>query len=156
MIEVDLGLIGGNPLVPQLGNTFQVLSAGGGISGKFASADLPMLAAGKMWQIRYSATSVSLAVTLAGDYNDNGAVDASDYTVWRNLMGAAFDPRADGDSNGIVNSADYDIWKTNFGSVAGAGASAPPLAAAVPEPSTAFFVLTVLAIASAFVRHPRC
>ena len=28
-----------------------------------------------------------VAVTLAGDYNRNGVVDAADYTVWRNTLG---------------------------------------------------------------------
>lgn len=52
---------------------------------------------------------------LAGDYNFNGVVDAADYTVWRETMGAANDLRADGDVSGEVDQADYELWKANFG-----------------------------------------
>jgi hypothetical protein len=72
---------------------------------------------------------------LPGDYNGNGIVDAADYTVWRDGLGAGFFP------------GHYDIWKANFGrslafgSAAGGGAAAhfaPGDSAganyAVPEP----------------------
>jgi T5SS/PEP-CTERM-associated repeat protein len=151
-LKVELGTNGGNPFVPQLGNTFQFLTAGGGVVGKFTSADLPTLAAGKMWQVRYSATAATLVVKLAGDYNDNGVVDAADYSVWRNLLGATLDPRADGDTNGVVNVADYNIWKANFGAIAGAGSGGAALAASVPEPTAALLSMFALAILSAAIR----
>lgn len=156
-LTATLGLNGGVPFEPQLSSTFSILSAPGGVTGSFSTAHLPMLAAGKMWQIRYSETSATLAVTLAGDYNDDGVVDAADYTVWRNLFGAAFDPRADGDTNGIVNMADYNIWKANFGAVAGAGAgvSASLSAANVPEPTSAVGCFIMLAILTAGSRNRR-
>jgi hypothetical protein len=82
---------------------------------------------------------------LPGDYNQNGIVDAADYTVWRdNLGGTALVNRGPGLS-GPIGSADYDVWKANFGdtlSNAGAGAAAhlapgdsPGANYAVPEPS---------------------
>ena len=78
---------------------------------------------------------------LAGDYNGNGAVDAADYTVWRDTLGSTTDLRANGDntgaSTGKIDQADYIIWKSNFGSMAGSGA-----AAAVPEPATLWMLLT--------------
>ncbi|MEX2092403.1 MAG: hypothetical protein WD971_06980, partial [Pirellulales bacterium] len=151
-LDVELGLNGGNPFVPQLGDTFQFLTAGGGVVGKFSSADLPTLAAGKMWQVRYSATATTLVVKLAGDYNDNGVVDAADYTVWRNLLGATLDPRADGDTNGVVNIADYNIWKANFGAVAGAGAGGAAIVVSVPEPAAGMLGMSVLAILPAIAR----
>jgi hypothetical protein len=54
---------------------------------------------------------------LAGDYNEDGTVDAADYVVWRkslNSMVPAF-TGADGNGNGMVDQADYDIWRANFG-----------------------------------------
>jgi hypothetical protein len=65
--------------------------------------------------------------TLFGDYNLNGVVDAADYTVWRDALGAnvvAYSI-ADGNGNGIVDQPDYDVWMMHFGqTVAGAGGGA--------------------------------
>jgi hypothetical protein len=67
-----------------------------------------------------------------GDYNQDGTVNAADYTVWRNNLGS---PTAlpNDDSPG-VGPDDYDRWKDHFGESAGSGASAS-IDAAVPEPS---------------------
>ncbi|MEX2092522.1 MAG: BNR-4 repeat-containing protein, partial [Pirellulales bacterium] len=80
-------------------------------------------------------------VHLTGDYNDDGAVDAADYTLWRNSLGqtVALGSGADGDRDGAITTADYAVWKSNFGkSLAGSGGAAAN--AAVPEPSVAFLV----------------
>jgi hypothetical protein len=69
---------------------------------------------------------------LAGDYNQNGVVDAADFVVWRNNSGPP-----DG----------YSVWRANFGSTAfgaGSGTVASGLAAAVPEPGVALLLLTAL------------
>ena len=57
---------------------------------------------------------------LAGDYNLNGTVDAADYTLWRDTLGAIVTPfsGADGSGNGVVDQADYDVWKAHFGQTA--------------------------------------
>ena len=70
------------------------------------------------------------ASQLMGDYNQDGAVDAADYVVWRKSGGSA---------------AGYNEWRANFGETSG-GASAH--AATSPEPATllvAFSCVTVLA-----------
>jgi hypothetical protein len=59
-----------------------------------------------------------LRVALSGDYNRDGAVDAVDYTVWRNSRGSTTDLAADGDQNGVVDEADYRLWKENRGETA--------------------------------------
>jgi PEP-CTERM motif len=75
-----------------------------------------------------------------GDYNNNGFVDAADYTVWRDHLGQTFTlPNRDGTASGAINQADYTFWKTHFGNHAGAGAE---VGGAVPEPST--FVLCLI------------
>ncbi|MEN1679298.1 MAG: SpoIID/LytB domain-containing protein [Planctomycetota bacterium] len=67
----------------------------------------------------------------AGDFNNDGVVDAADYTVWRDSVGQqGVGLSADADDDGEVSVADYLVWKNNF------GASPSPAAAAVPEPST--------------------
>lgn len=73
----------------------------------------------------------------AGDFNDDGSVDAVDYTVWRNNLGTNHILAGHGDENGdslnLVDMDDYTLWKANYGWVApaeiGAGGVAP-----VPEP----------------------
>jgi T5SS/PEP-CTERM-associated repeat protein len=154
-LDVELGSNGGILFVPQIGNVFPVLTATGGVTGKFAEVHVPALPAGKMWQVRYSAAQTSLAVTLAGDYNDDGVVDAADYTVWRDLLGSKFDPRADGDTNGVINIADYNIWKANFGLHAGAGAGGAAVAATVPEPGVPLLAAAVLSLLTRRARLPR-
>ncbi len=64
-----------------------------------------------------------------GDYNQDGYVDAADYTVWRNTLGTSVAPfsGADGSGNGVIDQDDYDAWKANFGAVA-AGAGSASLA----------------------------
>jgi hypothetical protein len=56
-----------------------------------------------------------LRVALPGDYNEDGAVDAADYTVWQDTRGSKTDLRADGNDDGTVDQADYDLWKAHFG-----------------------------------------
>lgn len=77
---------------------------------------------------------------VAGDYNDNGVVDAADYTIWRNHLGQVYPLTNEDPDNqdGQVTSADYDFWKVHFGETeTGYGAAAAAVtASAVPEPST--------------------
>ena len=81
----------------------------------------------------------------AGDYNDDGIVDAADYTVWRNNLGTA-DPAADGDRSGMVDEQDFIIWKRTYGEeimMGGGGGSM-----AVPEPAGLALALLLAAVAS--------
>lgn len=74
---------------------------------------------------------------VAGDYNDDGTVDAADYVVWRNggpLMNEGATP-------GSTTPEDYDFWRSRFGATAASGSAA---AAAVPEPAAAMLLLTAV------------
>jgi hypothetical protein len=73
---------------------------------------------------------------LAGDYNEDGRVDAADYTVWRDKLGST-DPLPNDAVGGTIGQGQYDQWKANFGN-GGAGSLA---GWAVPEPSTLMFAL---------------
>jgi hypothetical protein len=75
-------------------------------------------------------------VTLAGDYNKDGTVDAADYTVWRTNFGLTSNLDADGNNNGVIDAADYVVWKDNVGNTAAAAQ-----AAAIPEPGTMLLCL---------------
>jgi hypothetical protein len=80
---------------------------------------------------------------LAGDYNSDGRIDAADYTVWRDNLGAATIPNRGAGITGVVGTADYDYWKSHFGAGSGSGAA---FGAAVPEAGTSALLLTLLSI----------
>jgi hypothetical protein len=78
---------------------------------------------------------------VAGDYDHNGSVDASDYVVWRRTTGqigtglAADGTGVGGVPDGVVDQLDYDFWRSNFGrTTVGGGAAAQIMT--VPEPTT--------------------
>ena len=146
---LQVALVGG--FKPAAGNSFQIVSATGGLTGTFADEILPALAGGLSWDVIYAAQSITLAVGgVLGDYNLNGTVDAADYVAWRILLGSNT-LVADGSGNGVVDQADYDVWRANFGKVAASGGgSGGQLTAAVPEPSTiilaGLFAMLLLAV----------
>ncbi len=121
--------------VASVGDTFEVLRASGGRTGTFAAETLPAIGFGMALDVQYTANSVLLAVVaapgLAGDYNNNGVVDAGDFVVWRNNLGQSVTLPND-TTPGSVAQADYNVWRTNFGKVAGSGMGGA--AALVPEP----------------------
>ena len=89
---------------------------------------------------------------LLGDYNDNGVVDAADYTVWRDNLGANIALPNEAVTPNVVNQADYDEWKTRFGDAIGGGSLAAP--GSVPEPGAAYLVLaTCVGAATAAARR---
>ncbi|MEX2093483.1 MAG: dockerin type I domain-containing protein [Pirellulales bacterium] len=147
---LKVSLLGG--FKPTIGNSFQIVTAGGGLAGTFADEELPALAGGASWSVNYAAQSITLSVGgVLGDFNVDGRVDAADYTVWRNQLGSN-SLAADASGNGSVDQVDYNIWKANFGAVAASGgASVGQAAAAVPEPSSAMLALIVALIAAAVV-----
>jgi glucose/arabinose dehydrogenase len=75
----------------------------------------------------------------AGDYNDNGIVDAADYTIWRDSFGSTSDLRADGDGDQLIDDDDYAVWKWTFGNLANAGAATA--LSAVPEPASVWLLV---------------
>ncbi|TWT31070.1 Matrixin [Posidoniimonas corsicana] len=69
--------------------------------------------------------TLAAAAGLAGDYNADGAVDASDYTVWRDRLGSGEPLPNETASPGVVDAADYAAWRAAFGSTALAAAPVP-------------------------------
>jgi hypothetical protein len=100
------------------------------------------------------------ATPLAGDYNNDGAVDAADYVVWRENLASEFDLNGNGDesggSAGTVDAADYAWWRQHFGnSNLGAGsASLAGVGSAVPEPHG--FVLFVIGLFCTSLKRKLC
>ncbi|TWT47843.1 sulfatase-like hydrolase/transferase [Botrimarina hoheduenensis] len=118
---------------PTAGDAYAMV-AGETVQGVFSTVDLPALDTGLMWQVAYGPSSVSILVTLAGDYNGDLVVDLADYTVWRDTLGLEVSPHtgADGDGDGQVTPADLQIWQAQFGAVVPALSSDT----AIPEPAT--------------------
>ncbi len=74
--------------------------------------------------------------SLDGDFNNNGAVDAADYVVWRKSIGT---PQA------------YTLWRSNFGAPGSGSALAGPSQTNVPEPTT--FCLLAFAVLAFWERR---
>lgn len=80
------------------------------------------------------------APQLDGDFNFDGAVDAADYTVWRDTQGATGPGLvADANGDGVVDGLDYAVWQGNYGATLAGGAGA------VPEPASVVVALLALA-----------
>jgi subtilisin family serine protease len=59
--------------------------------------------------------------TGSGDYDGDGIVGPGDYNVWWNSFGSTTELAADGNNNGTIDAADYTIWQQNNGLVIGVG-----------------------------------
>jgi hypothetical protein len=79
---------------------------------------------------------------IAGDYNNNGVVDAADYVVWRNNVGQSVTLPNDS-TPGTVDQSDYTVWSAQFGNQAGAGVGTG--LTNVPEPGSTALLLVATA-----------
>lgn len=107
-----------------------------------------------IWDDDLDALDVVQLFLLPGDYNQDGVVDAADYTIWRAEEGMAVLPFSGGDGNGdgLVDEADFKLWRSNYGA-SSPGASIASVSAAVPEPSS--LLIGLLAMPLAFARRQR-
>ena len=157
--NLQLSLLDG--FTPNAATTFTILSAAS-VSGTFAnvangqrlatSDGLGSFIANYGPSSPFGATFVALSAfqaVLAGDYNQDGFVNAADYTVWRNHLGQTFDlPNKDPEAltPNVVDREDFNFWKARYAEVHdGAGAT-------VPEPSTMVLLLAAVAGLASFRR----
>ena len=147
----------GNPIVPYTGSslatfTLDNLAAPSGSYGLSLDFYKPLgptedsfvdgLGATLDPQIVFGTAVVT--VGLPGDYNQNGVVDAPDYTLWRDSLGSTVDLTADGD--GQIDQGDYQVWRDNF------GATTASTSAATPEPTALAMLAAALAAVAAGTR----
>jgi endonuclease I len=79
-----------------------------------------------------------ISAAFAGDYNDDGQVDAGDYVVWRKSLATGTGLANETASMGVVDDADYAAWRANFGAVEPSGIGA---GTAIPEPTSVTIML---------------
>jgi probable HAF family extracellular repeat protein len=83
------------------------------------------------------------STALPGDYNEDSAVDAADYVVWRKGFGT------------VYTQNDYDVWRAHFGRAvsdgwsAGSGSAGYPLGASAaslstPAPEPGLLILSIM------------
>lgn len=78
---------------------------------------------------------------IPGDYNNDGIVNAADYTVYRDNVGQPAGTLVNDPAGGTVGAAQYTQWSSNY------GRTAPPasLSVSVPEP-TALLMASIAAV----------
>jgi len=134
--------------VPESYDVFTIVT-GDAISGTFANlSPVGRIAAPSgSFLVTVGANHVTLSdfrlttPVLAGDYNDDGVVDAADYVVWRKHLATDMPLANETVSLGQVDQDDYDAWRANFGATNGSGNSLIDIA---PEPTAALLVLVGL------------
>jgi hypothetical protein len=86
---------------------------------------------------------LSSLVVLPGDFNNSGAVDTADYTVWRKGLGTKYTYH------------DYEDWRSHFGETLSSAAAVGSQPAAVPEPGAVLLVAWGIFVAGILVRQSR-
>jgi len=128
---LDLELLDG--FTPQPGDVFEILTAGT-ISGTFDDIEGTNLPGPGSFVVEYLPDAVLLTIIsgVPGDYNNDGLVDAGDYTVWRDNLGAPSGTLPNDILVGSIGTGQYNTWEMFYGAT-GASLVAQN---AVPEPRT--------------------
>lgn len=94
------------------------------------------------------ANSGTLIPITPGDYNVDGVVDAADYVVWRDNVGAPAGTLPNDIDGGTIGPQQYDTWRAHFGetlgTVAGGGSKTQ---ATIPEPTSGLLLIFVVLLA---------
>jgi hypothetical protein len=156
-----------NSFQPSIGQSFQFLTATGGISNTFQETLLPDLPAGEHWNLLYGANAVALQVLsvspngIAGDVNQDGLVDSLDVnafiTGWSTTgWSGDFAKYTHGDLNldGTTNLSDAFLLHQSL-QTATAQAALVEWLSQVPEPGSAGSALMALALAILRIRWVR-
>jgi Metallo-peptidase family M12B Reprolysin-like len=108
------------------------------------SGDTEQLNSTQIGTARSSQFARQFSSPLAGDYSDDGTINAADYVVWRKYFGqVAAELPADGNRNGRIDDGDYSLWRTNYSTAKGGSGAEADLNAttAVPEPAIGLVIV---------------
>jgi hypothetical protein len=87
-----------------------------------------------------------------GDYNDDSAVDAADYVLWRSSLGqVGANLPADGNLDNRVDTSDYEFWRARAGTITDNWFALE----IIPEPLGAPLVCILMAIPTLVSRRGR-
>jgi fibronectin-binding autotransporter adhesin len=144
--------------MPTTGQSFDILTAAGGVSGAFSLVNSQFVTSGQTvnFSAVYGANKVSILIgsivsAVQGDYNGDGVVNGSDYVVWRTHLGENYALMNRGPSNtGVVVQSDFAFWRAHFGAI-GSGAGAVN-ATAVPEPMSIWLAIAGVALVAGWHR----
>ncbi|MCA9241387.1 MAG: autotransporter-associated beta strand repeat-containing protein, partial [Planctomycetales bacterium] len=150
--------LGGNLVVDLAGGTtpaaedsFSILTAGS-LNGEFANVTdggfVNELNGQGAFRVRYSSIPNDVVLTdyqsvrfLAGDYNGDGTVNAADYTVWRDNLGAPASTLINDPNLTSIGAEQFATWRDNY------GVSLPPIGFAIgaqaPEPRSLLLALAL-------------
>jgi len=113
----------------------------GTLVGSVANLGTPTGPAGFSYELVDTGSLIQLVVAppkIPGDFNDDGAVDAADYIIWKKLRDTEADLPNDDDLPGPIGSAHYALWQQNFGRSEGDGGQG---GGEVPEPAAALLII---------------
>ena len=131
---LDFQSLGAMTIGFEEGTSLPLLTASS-IVGAFDAFTAPALASGLAWSFQQTPNSLMatvVAVPLEGDYNDDGLVNAADYTVWRDRLA----------SGNPVGS--YSAWSANYG----ATNHRTVTGVAVPEPGFSVVFAAIMGAAA--------
>jgi hypothetical protein len=124
--------------------TFELTATGGGFFDLYTlELDFYMvgmstnLAQAEQWDATFVVTTPAITTFgepgLAGDFNEDGNVNAADYVVWRKNDGSSTALPNDDDLGTPIRAEHYNLWRAQFGEMAMPGVGAGGL---IPEPGT--------------------
>jgi len=109
-----------------------ILTTTGGITDN--STSVALTGSGKWWFTGVDVVGNNLVLRAgevdptSGDYNNDGVVNAADYTLWADSLGTD-NPLLNDPIGGTIGAGQYTQWKNNFGNTSSGSATA------VPEPT---------------------
>lgn len=144
---LDVSLISGNTLA--VNDTVTVLTAAGGIVDNGLSVSGPFTHA--IVGNDLVLTFTGIVAGLPGDFNGDGVVDAVDYAVWRENLGALDESALNGNGDNMngVDSGDFALWRSQFGATSPGAVSN----VAAPEPSSILLIALALFTACGAARR---